>query len=99
VHGAAEGAVVQGGRRRQGPLQCQPQPAHHVRVHPHQPMMQAGDPEFFSPQDEGRRVGAEALPQRQVRRRRGRAMELDVAAGDAARRDGPGDRAGQPVRA
>jgi hypothetical protein len=53
-------------------------------------------------QDEGRRVGAEEVPKRQVRgrrRRRGRAVATNVAAGDAARRDRARDRAGQPVRA
>ena len=56
------------------------------------------------PQDEGRRVGAEEVPERQVRRRRrrrrrGRAVAANVPSGDAARRDRARDRAGQPVRA
>jgi len=59
---------------------------------------------LLPPQDEGRRVGAEEVPERQVRRRRpwrrrGRAVAANVAAGDAARRDRARDRAGQPVRA
>ncbi|CAL5069270.1 unnamed protein product [Urochloa decumbens] len=56
--------------------------------------------------DEGRRVGAEEIAERQVRRRgrwcgrrrRGRAVAADVAAGHVAWRDRAGDRAGQPVR-
>ncbi|KAG0529773.1 hypothetical protein BDA96_05G125800 [Sorghum bicolor] len=60
--------------------------------------MQAGDC-----QDEGRHVGAEEVPERQVRRRRrqrrkGRAVVANVPSGDAARPDRARDRAGQPIR-
>jgi hypothetical protein len=45
VHGAAEGSAVHNGRRHQGRLRRQPQPA---RVPPHQSLMKAGDRQVSS---------------------------------------------------
>ncbi|XP_039831136.1 translation initiation factor IF-2-like [Panicum virgatum] len=49
VRGAAAGAAVHGGRRRQGRVRRQPQPAQHAQVPPHQPPVQAVDRQARAP--------------------------------------------------